>query len=71
MAVPAVGPTHSAENSPAAAVPVTRPLNLRILVAEDVQLNQVLAVRLLKKLGYDAHTVVNGRAAVTAFETGC
>lgn len=42
----------------------------RILIAEDNQVNQLLAVTLIKSLGYSAHAVANGREVVDAFTTG-
>jgi two-component system, sensor histidine kinase and response regulator len=43
--------------------------NIRVLVAEDNAINQMLAQRLLEKFGYRADAVEDGRKAVTALET--
>jgi two-component system sensor histidine kinase/response regulator len=40
----------------------------RILLAEDSSVNQILAVRLLEKLGYSTTVVGDGRAALAALE---
>ena len=41
---------------------------LRILLAEDNVVNQKLAMRLLKQMGYDADLAVDGREAIDAIE---
>ncbi|HEY6393110.1 MAG TPA: response regulator, partial [Bryobacteraceae bacterium] len=52
-------------------VPAEAPVadaKLRVLLAEDNEINQRITMRLLQKLGVDADTVVNGREAVEALE---
>jgi two-component system, sensor histidine kinase and response regulator len=43
---------------------------LQVLVAEDNQVNQLVATRILEKLGHKATVVSNGREAFAAFQAG-
>ncbi len=43
---------------------------LQVLVAEDNQVNQLVATRILQKLGHQATVVSNGREAFAAFRAG-
>ena len=52
------------------AAPVAPPAGLRILLAEDNAVNQKLAIRLLKQMGFEADIVGDGLAAVRAVEDG-
>ena len=46
------------------------PGRLRVLVAEDIAVNQTLAVRLLAKLGHEAVVVGDGQEALDALAGG-
>jgi CheY-like chemotaxis protein len=68
-----VEPASSGHSSPAAAAPtiaVDPPAALRVLLAEDNEINRMLAQRQLGKLGHVLRTVEGGVAAVQAVCTG-
>jgi CheY-like chemotaxis protein len=58
----------ASEETPPGTPPAAR--SLRVLVAEDNEVNQVLAVRLLAHCGHSAVVVGSGREALEAWETG-
>ncbi len=45
-------------------IPLSQALPLRILIAEDNEVNQRLLVHVLKQLGYEGHIVGNGKEAL-------
>lgn len=57
-------------STPAARPPATKAAALKVLVAEDNELNQMLALAMLESLGQEASLAVNGREAVEACNAG-
>ena len=65
---PAAAGPRSDEPSFAGTPAATRTANVRVLVAEDNVVNQRVVVRQLKKLGFNAHAVSNGREVLDALQ---
>ncbi len=59
---------ESRPSGPVSVAPVAGPSSLRVLIAEDNVVNQMLTLRLLEKLQIRADLAVNGREAVTLFK---
>ena len=65
-----LGRPKAPEAPATASAPHLRQESLRILVAEDVEINQKLARRILEKLGHRVTLAANGREAVSCWESG-
>ncbi len=63
------GRAQSRPESTQALQPTTTGPRLKILLAEDNQINQQVAIRLLKKLGHEVQVVENGQVAVDILQT--
>ena len=69
-----LGVTRSLEREASAAIPglpaveASGKISLRVLVVEDNPVNQLLAVRLIEKLGHSAAAASNGRDALAALQ---
>jgi PAS domain S-box-containing protein len=61
-------PERQAETPPGKAAPAGAPAPLRILVAEDDEVNRLMATRMLQKQGHGVRAVFNGREALAAME---
>ncbi|MFT5532207.1 MAG: PAS domain S-box-containing protein [Burkholderiaceae bacterium] len=66
--LPLVAVTNLAPVVPAPSRVVPDNLDLLVLIVEDNPINQIVAVRQLARLGYTAHTAVNGEEALAMLE---
>jgi PAS domain S-box-containing protein len=66
--LPLVAVTNLAPVVPAPSRVVPDNLDLLVLIVEDNPINQIVAVRQLARLGYAAHTAVNGEEALAMLE---
>lgn len=58
--------TINKQISPEVAETLSEPTRLKILLAEDNSINQMVATRMIERLGYKADIVANGKEAVDA-----
>ena len=61
---------HLAAEAEAGAATPNPGRRVRILVAEDNRTNQVVALKMLERLGYDAEAVPDGKRALAALDSG-